>query len=93
VGKLLAYFGRDWAEAFPEAEDGADQLVPVSDFGSWLRNFRVRKGLKQVELAQILGVSTVTICRYERRRSKPQSAILQRLKKSFGLDVDLDGLR
>jgi len=46
------------AEAFPEGKDGVDHFVSVTDFGSWLRNFRVRKELQKVELVKILGVST-----------------------------------
>ncbi|MDD5656832.1 MAG: hypothetical protein PHF00_06210, partial [Elusimicrobia bacterium] len=42
--------------AFPESKDAVDELIPVKDFGSWLRNFRVRKGLQQVELAKLLGI-------------------------------------
>ncbi|OGR90296.1 MAG: hypothetical protein A3J74_08845 [Elusimicrobia bacterium RIFCSPHIGHO2_02_FULL_57_9] len=43
VGKLLAYFGRDLHEAFPDGKDPHDLVAPVTDFGSWLRNFRVRE--------------------------------------------------
>jgi len=90
VGTLLAYFGKDLAEAFPAGQDPHDQLVPVSDFASWLRNFRVRKGLQQVELARILGMSRVSICRYERNVSKPQAAVLKRFKRLFKLDGELE---
>lgn len=90
VGKLLAYFGRDIEEAFPDGQDPQDLLVPVSDFGSWLRNFRVRKRLQQVELARALGVSKVTVCRYERNHSRPQDVIIKRLKKAFKLNEELD---
>ncbi|MBI3548233.1 MAG: helix-turn-helix transcriptional regulator [Elusimicrobia bacterium] len=90
VGKLLAYFGRDLREAYPDGLDAADQLVPISDFGSWLRNFRVKKGLRQVELARILGVSKVSICRNERNHSRPQYVIVERLKKAFNLNGECD---
>ncbi|MDE2290683.1 MAG: helix-turn-helix transcriptional regulator [Elusimicrobia bacterium] len=90
VGKLLAFFGRDLAEAFPAGQDPHDHVFPVSDFASWLRNFRVRKGLQQVELAKLLGMSRVSICRYERNVSRPQDVILRRLKKVFKLNGELD---
>lgn len=90
VGKLLAYFGRDLHEAFSDGEYPHDQVAPVTDFASWLRNFRVRKGLRQVELARILGVSKVSVCRYERNRSRPQGVILRRLKKAFKLNGEFD---
>lgn len=35
--------------------------MPVKDFGSLLRNFRVRKGHQQVELAKMLGVCKASI--------------------------------
>jgi transcriptional regulator with XRE-family HTH domain len=90
VGKLMAYFGQDLAEGFPEAQDPADRLVPVSDFGSWLRNFRVKRGLHQIELARILGVSKVTVCRYERNRSRPVVEIRERLRKAFKLNGEFE---
>jgi transcriptional regulator with XRE-family HTH domain len=90
VGKLMAYFGKDWAEACPEVKHPADLLVPVTDFGSWLRNFRIRRGLQQVELAGILGVSKVSVCRYERNRSRPSAKITERLRKVFKLNGERD---
>ena len=90
VGKLLAFFGRGAAEAFLAGQDIHAQLVPVSDFASWLRNFRIRKGLQQVELAKMLGVSKVSICRYERNVSKPQDVVLKKFKRVFKLNGELD---
>ena len=90
VGKLLAFFRRDLSEAFQGGQDPHDQFTPVSDFASWLRNFRVRKGLQQVELARLLGMSSVSICRYERHVSEPQAAVLKRFKRVFKLNGELD---
>ena len=90
MGKLLAYFGRDLAEAFPEGKDAADQLVPVADFGSWLKNLRVRKGLKQVELARVLKVSKVSIRHYESGFCKPGLAVRNRLRRAFKLHGEFD---
>lgn len=90
VGRLLAYFSRDLQEAFPDGQNAADLLVPVSNFGSWLRNFRVRKGLRQVELARILGVTKTSVCWYERNRSKPKDAIVRRLKMAFKLNGEVE---
>lgn len=92
VGKLLAYFGREAAEAFPDGKDGVDHFVPVTDFGSWLRNFRVRKGLQQVELAKLLGVSKASISAYEKSQTRPRKAVLRRLKKAFKLNGEFDRL-
>lgn len=85
AGKLLGYFGAQAAEAFPPGTDPIDLLVPVTDFGSWLRNFRVRKGLQQAKLAEILGVSRPSISCYEANKTTPLKAVLKKLRKSFKL--------
>ena len=90
VGKLLAYFGREAAEAFPDGKDGVDHFVPVTDFGSWLRNFRVRKGLQQAEVAKILGVSKASVSAYEKSQTRPRKAVLRRLKKAFMLNGEFE---
>lgn len=90
VGKLLAYFGREAAEAFPEGIDGVDHFLPVTDFGSWLRNFRVRKGLQQVELAKLLGVCKASVSAYEQNQTRPKDAVLKRLRKAFKLNGEFD---
>lgn len=90
VGRLVAFFSREIEEAFPNGQHAADILAPVSDFGSWLRNFRIRKGLQQAELAKILGVSRAAVCWYERNRSKPRDVIVNRLKKAFKLNTEFD---
>ncbi|MDD5658225.1 MAG: helix-turn-helix transcriptional regulator [Elusimicrobia bacterium] len=90
VGKLLAYFGRDAAEAFPESKDAVDELIPVKDFGSWLRNFRVRKGLQQVELAKLLGMSKASVSAYEQNQTRPGNVVLKRLRKVFKLNGEFD---
>lgn len=70
--------------------DVFDFIMPVTDFASWLRNFRMRRELQQVELAKKLGVSNVTICRYERRASNPAPAILEKLRAIFKLDGEFE---
>lgn len=89
IAKLLAYFGREAADAFPEG-DPLDQVVPVSDFGSWLRNFRIRRGLRQAEIAEALGVCKASISAYEMNYTRPQAPVLMRLKKVFGLNGEFD---
>ncbi|MDD5656838.1 MAG: helix-turn-helix transcriptional regulator [Elusimicrobia bacterium] len=90
VGKLLAYFGRDVVEAFPEGKDVFNELAPVKDFGSWLRNFRVRKGLQQVELAKMLGMSKASVSAYEHNQTKPGNVILKKLRAAFKLQGEFD---
>lgn len=90
VGKLLAYFGAEAAEAFPEGKDGVDHFVPVTDFGSWLRNFRVRKGLQQVEVAKAIGVSKASVSAYEQNQTRPRNEVLKRMRKVFRLNGEFD---
>lgn len=56
---------------------------PIS--GSWIRGLRQRLGLSQVELAAMLGVSNVTVNRWENDRALPQSGMIDRL---LGLERD-----
>jgi len=90
VGKLLAYFGKEAAEAFPEGKEPLDYFLPVKDFGSWLRNFRVRKGLQQVELARALGVCKASLSAYEWNQTRPKDVVLKRLKKVFKLNGEFE---
>jgi transcriptional regulator with XRE-family HTH domain len=64
--------------------------MPVRDFASWLRNFRLRRGLEQTAVARKIGVSKVTICRYERNHSRPTAVIRGRLRKAFNLNGEFD---
>lgn len=89
VAKLLAYFGQEAADAFPEG-DPLEQVVPVSDFGSWLRNFRIRRGLRQAELAKAIGVCEASVSAYELNRTKPQRQVLERLRKGYGLNGEFE---
>jgi len=89
VGKLLNYFGQGAAEAFPDG-DAFEKVAPVSGFGSWLRNFRIRRGLQQIELAKAIGVSKESLSAYESSRAKPKAAVLGRLRKAFNLNGELD---
>jgi len=62
----------------------------VTDFASWLRNFRMRRGLLQVDLAKMLGVNRVAIWSYEHRGSRPRPAVMNRLKRRFKLNGEID---
>jgi len=90
VGRILRAFGEKAREAFPGARDVFDFLVPPKDFASWLRNFRLRRGLQQAELAKVLGISKVSICHYEGNFCKPRPVILERLRKAFKLNGEMD---
>lgn len=90
LGKILRCLGDKAREAFPGAQDVFDFLVPPKDFASWLRNFRMRRGLQQAELAKILKVSKVTVCHYESRYCKPRPVIQERLRRAFRLNGEFD---
>ncbi|MFH2202008.1 MAG: helix-turn-helix domain-containing protein [Elusimicrobiota bacterium] len=90
ISRLLRYLGRALKEVFPGAEDVYDLIIPPKDFGSWLRNLRLRRGLQQKELAEILGLSKVSVCRYEKNIVKPQEAILKRLRRRFSLNGEFE---
>lgn len=90
VGRVLKAFGDKARDAFPGVKDIYDFLVPPKDFGSWLRNFRLRRGLRQGEVAKVLGVSTVSVGYYESNQRKPRPEILAKLKSAFRLNGELD---
>ena len=57
LGRLLPFLASQFKETFPEAGgDPYDFLIPPTTFGSWLKNFRMRRGLKLKDLAQTLNV-------------------------------------
>lgn len=87
LGRLIAFFG---PEVHAGCGDLFDQAVPVTDFASWLRNFRMRRGLLQIELAKMLGVNRVTVWSYENRGMKPRPVVLNRLKRRFELNGEID---
>ena len=89
VGRVVRALGPAVAEVFPGTADVFDLLFPPSSFGGWLRNFRLRRGLQQVELARILNVNKVTVWRYEKGGAKPGAAVVRRMKRTFKLDGEL----
>lgn len=90
LGRILRSLGNNAKAAFPGAQDVFDFLVPPRDFATWLRNFRLRRGIQQKELARALAVSNVTICRYERNVSRPNDVVVKRLKRAFKLNGEFD---
>lgn len=90
VGRVLAYFGRETADAFSEGMEPVDYFIPVKNFGSWLRNFRVRKELQQDNLAEVLGVCKGSVSAYEKNQTRPKDAVRKRLKRVFKLNGEFD---
>jgi transcriptional regulator with XRE-family HTH domain len=62
----------------------------VENFSNRLRQIRRDKGLKQVELAEIIFVSQEVISHYENGNAIPPSDVFSRLGQA--LDVSLDYL-
>lgn len=91
LGKILPFLASRYKEVFPETGgDPYDFVVRPTSFGSWLTNLRMRKGLKQKELARLLGVNRESIRRYEANETKPIPAVRARLRKVFKLNGEMD---
>jgi len=86
LGRLIPPLVKRFREVFPDVHgDVYDYLIPPKTFGERLRNYRLRHGLQQKELAKILGVARFTIQRYESDRFAPKQDILCRLRDILGL--------
>lgn len=56
--------------------------------GDKLKALRIKKGLKQSELAEKLGLSSSAVGMYEQNRRKPDSEILLKYAEIFDVSVD-----
>jgi transcriptional regulator with XRE-family HTH domain len=54
--------------------------------GEVIREARVRKGLKQFELARSAGIAVSTLCDIEKGRIKPSIKTLEKLAFALGTD-------
>lgn len=90
LGRILPALAGRFKEAFPEAAgDPYDFLIPPTTFGGWLKNFRMRHGLKLKDLARTLKVRPFTVIRYEADESKPAREVQENLKRAFKLNGEL----
>lgn len=64
-----------------ESEDFYDYFCPNNTFGSKLKKARLKQGIQQKDLAKMLGVNKVSVCRYEKDQSKPDKEIISKLSK------------
>lgn len=86
LGRVLPHLAAQFKNAFPESNgDPYDFVVPSATFGSWLKNQRLRRGMKLNELARQLDVRPFTLIRYEADQSKPRAAVRERLKRALKL--------
>lgn len=53
-----------------------------------LKALRIRRGLTQSQVAELIGVSTVTIARYESGEREPSNDKLIKLAKFFNVSID-----
>ena len=76
----------DPAELFPGPEqaknkDFLDYFCPSDTWGSRLRKLRLSQNLQQKELAEMIGISKVSVCRYEKDRVNPSKKIAEKIDK------------
>ena len=53
-----------------------------------IQNFRIKKGLTQEELADIVGVDRSSVAKWETGKSAPRAAMLPKLADELGCTVD-----
>lgn len=85
LARILAFFAHEAAAVFPGKGDVFDRIIPPTSPGAWLANLRLRKGLRQRDLARIMGVSKVAVWKYEHDHMKPPDKAIRRLEKAFGV--------
>lgn len=86
LGRILPHFAALFKDAFPKTNgDAYDFIIPPTTFGSWLKNQRLRRGMKLNELARQLAIRPFTLIRYESDQSKPAALIRDRLKRILKL--------
>jgi len=60
----------------------------MADFATRLRELRTRRGLRQVDLAEAMGVAQTTIANYEKKLRFPDERLLGRFADFFGVGMD-----
>lgn len=58
------------------------------NIGKKIRELRTQKGIKQSELAEILGISTSAVGMYEQNRREPDITALKTISEYFGVSLD-----
>ena len=81
-----------WAEISRTPSMGGAIVQPVSsytglDLGSRLRQIRQQRGLSQLKLSQLSGVTKFTIIRIETGRIAPRASTLNKLARALGAEV------
>ena len=55
--------------------------------GSLIRSLRIKKGLTQKELAQMICVTDKAVCKWEKGRGCPNITLISQLSKVLGVDI------
>jgi DNA-binding XRE family transcriptional regulator len=66
---------------------GTQILKNPETLGQFLRKRRVQKGLKQSEAAKVLGISIVSLSKWERDLLIPKIEFMQKLAAYLGLGI------
>lgn len=85
LGRILPFLASQFKKAFPEAGgDAYDFIIPPTSLGRWIKNHRLRRGMKMRELSKALIVNIYSVVRYESDRSRPSPEVRARLRRLFG---------
>ena len=61
--------------------DFLDYFCPSDTWGSKVRKMRLKRNLQQKDLAKMIGISKVSVCRYEKDRVNPSKKIAEKIDK------------
>ena len=64
-----------------DVKDIFDYFCPPTTLGAKIRNLRLKKHLQQKDLAKMLGIHKVSLCRYEKDQCKPDKQIILKLEQ------------
>jgi transcriptional regulator with XRE-family HTH domain len=64
-----------------DVKDIFDYFCPPITLGAKIRNLRLKKHLQQKDLAKMLGIHKVSLCRYEKDQSKPDKQIILKIEQ------------
>lgn len=67
----------------------------MNTFGEFLYELRKEKGMTQAQLAEVLGVTNKAVSKWETGEAMPETGLLLKISRQFGVSVDelLDGKR
>lgn len=58
------------------------------EFGKRLKFLRIEKGLRQLDLARLTGLSEQKICKFETGRQEPKSEEVEKIWKALGVESE-----